>query len=727
MTSDLAHAAISYSEPALSSDEGLPLANGLMGALIWGDGEPLTVSLDRTDLWDLRPVPEYTGPDYNWDRVAAMHQAGEHDTLVALLEAPYSRPAPTKIPAGRIQLKLPGTFVEASLDLGTATAEVRVGEAKVTVRVDAEQRAGLITFEGTPLEARLVAPAFGHAPPDAPTAPMFDASVGNVWDLDYPPPSWQREEGVEAFLQTCWEGFQFAVALVTDGNRAAWSIATKSDADDPLGHAIATARSALADIDGAERHCDWWRRYWERTAVELPDPILADAYHRDLYKFGAAARRDAPPVALQGPWTIDNGRLPPWKGDYHHDLNTQLSYWPAYSGNRLDAGLGFLDWLWNTRDACREWTFRFYGVDGLNVPMTSDLANRQIGGWRQYTHSVATSAWLAHHFWLHWRYSDDAAFLRDRAYPWVREVAIFVDAISTARDEADYRRVALSSSPEINDNRPEAWFATLTNYDNACFRMALGAAASMADALGDMDAQRWRRVADELPPLACDASHGMLISADFALPATHRHFSHLLAIHPFGQVDPRRSENEYALVAASIADIRAKGTGFWMGYSFAAWAALLARAGDGNGALEALRAYSDGFLLRNSFHANGDFSNKGYSQAVFRAFTLEGNFAAIAAVHEMLLQSHNGSIHLFPAIPAAWGDIAFENLLAEGGITVSAKMSGGRLTDVTLAAPRAQEIAVRLGAFAAVVILVLEASELRRLSGSELAALHTKD
>ena len=69
--------------------------------------------------------------------------------------------------------------------------------------------------------------------------------------------------------------------------------------------------------------------------------------------------------------------MPPWKGDYHHDLNTQLSYWPCYSGNRLDEGLAYLDWLWNTRSNCIDWTRRFYGLPGMNVPMTSDLANNQ--------------------------------------------------------------------------------------------------------------------------------------------------------------------------------------------------------------------------------------------------------------------------------------------------------------------------------------------------------------
>ncbi len=728
MSDALKHAAIAYDAPATSSDEGLPLANGLMGALVWGDGQPVNISLDRTDLWDLRPVPEYAGPDYRWDNVAAMHRAGEHETLSTLLEAPYQRPAPTKIPAGRIELVLEGAYKTAELDLETATAQVVIGGVSVTVRVDAIRRAGVIETVGAPFEAKLVAPAFGSPPAGAPAPVMFDASVGHVWDLDYPPPDWHHEHGVQAFVQTGWDGFAFAIALIHHGTRAAWSIATTGDATDPLTHAIETARAALFDQDGAANHADWWTTYWSRTEVALPDPVLAGAYHRDLYKFGAAVRSDAPPVALQGPWTVDNGRLPPWKGDYHHDLNTQLSYWPSYAGNRLDGGLGFLNWLWDTRDACRDWTQTFYGVDGLNVPMTADLANRQIGGWRQYTHSVATSAWLAHHFWLHWRFSGDTDFLADRAYPWVREVAIFLDAISAELDANGHRRVALSSSPEINDNRPEAWFDTLTNYDNSCFRQALDAASKMAEALGlPMDAERWTRIAKDLPPLAHDESHGLLIAPDHALPATHRHFSHLLAIHPFGLIDPRRSKAERDIVTASIADVRAKGTGFWMGYSFPCWAALLARAGEGDAARDALLAYADGFLLKNSFHANGDFANKGYSQAIFRAFTLEGNFAALAAVHEMLLQSHNGPIHLFPAIPADWRDVHFTQLLAEGAITVSARVADGKLHSGCFTAKSARTVKVQFRSNVTPVTIALKAAEPLWLNTLELDMLNGED
>jgi alpha-L-fucosidase 2 len=78
-----------------------------------------------------------------------------------------------------------------------------------------------------------------------------------------------------------------------------------------------------------------------------------------MYKFGSAARKDAPPISLQAVWTADNGRLPPWKGDFHHDLNTQLSYWPSYSGNHLEEGIGYLNHLDSNKENYKRYTKRF--------------------------------------------------------------------------------------------------------------------------------------------------------------------------------------------------------------------------------------------------------------------------------------------------------------------------------------------------------------------------------
>lgn len=688
----------------LSSDSGLPLANGLLGALVWGDGQPLKISLDRTDLWDLREVPEFAAADYQLSDVVAKHRAGAHDELIARLESPYYRAGPTKIPAGRIELVIDGAeFKQATLDPVHPVGIVTLGSNRVRVLVHATESIGLIHADAAVGEFRLVPPPFGGKPADWQAPIGFDASHADVWDLGYDAPVCHDGPTSQGFVQQCHGDFSFAVFLQWQprdmGTVAAWSIATSGDGDDPLAIARDRVVAALAEDEAAlvARHTDWWAQYGDAAKVEIPDAALAKTYVLDMYKFGAAARRGVPPVSLQGPWTIDNGRLPPWKGDYHHDLNTQMSYWPALTGNRADAHAGFLDWLFDTRDACRAWTRQYFEVEGLNVPMTADLLNRQIGGWRQYTHSLASSAWLAHHFDQHWRYTRDRRFLEHRAYPYVAEVCTFIDAITTKKDALGKRTVALSSSPEIHNNAPEAWFDRLTNYDLSMFRHALGVAAAMADELGSDDGTRWRNVADELPTLAIAGDDVIEIAPGERLAESHRHFSHLAAIYPLGDIDPARSPREAQVARASIAQLDALGSGMWMGYSFAWLACLKARIGDGNGALAALRAYADGFLLPNSFHANGDFANKGYSNAIFRAFTLEGNFGAAQAVHEMLLQSHNGTIRLFPALPTGWHDVAFERLLAQGAMSVTARMVSGRIAAVELHSPVAQQCRIAVG------------------------------
>jgi alpha-L-fucosidase 2 len=107
---------------------------------------------------------------------------------------------------------------------------------------------------------------------------------------------------------------------------------------------------------------------------------------------------------------------------------------------------------------------------------------------------------------------------------------------------------------------------------------------------------------------------------------------------------------------------------------------------DGVGAAEALRIFASHFCLKNSFHANGDQSKLGYSTFTYRPFTLEGNFAFAAGVQEMLLQSHAGFIHLFPAIPPSWKTVSFHKMRTEGAFLVSANLSGGKVEKVQIEA-----------------------------------------
>lgn len=684
-----------YTEPATVWDEAMPLGNGLLGALVWGDGKPLRISLDRTDLWDLRPVPEYESPDYSYRTMRQWVKEGRIQDLHKLYDDPYGNPGPTKIPAGRIELTFDDgtTFKDASLDLAKATTQMRFGgDAAVDVFVHAKEPLGVIRIASRkPREVKLIAPPFAGEITEEAGANKI--SAGDLATLRYAAPVERRGDTWAGYLQEGWGGFRFAAALVwkqsESGWLGVWSIATSKESADPL----ATARTRCEDaiesgFDAlSQGHAKWWRSYWDRASVSVPNAVVERQWYLETYKFGSAAREDTPPITLQGPWTADNMKIPPWKGDYHHDLNTELSYWPAYSGNRLEGAAGYVEWLWETRENARAWTKRFFGLHGLNVPMTADLEQNQIGGWHQYTHSATTAAWLSHHFWLQWRYSMDPRFLRERAYPWFKDVATFLESV-TEKGPDGKRTLPLSASPEINDNRLDAWFPSITNYDLALIRWTFERTAEIADLLGEKeDAGRWRNALAEMPDLAIDpVTQKLLVAKDYPLPASHRHFSHLMAIHPLGAIRWENGPRDQAIIKASLADLDRLGTKQWCGYSFSWLANLAARARDGEKAEQALDVFSRAFCLRNGFHCNGDQTDQGYSDFRYRPFTLEGNFAAAAGLQEMLLQSYSGTVRVFPAIPATWRDASFKGLRAEGAFVVSAERKDGRVRSVEIVA-----------------------------------------
>lgn len=728
--------ALELEDAPQASDHGLPLGDGLNGASIWGDGRPLYVSLDRADLWDLRPIEEYHRPDYRWDDVVAAHRAGRHDDLRVLLEAPYDRPGPTRLPAGRLSLGFAGRAVRWRLERATGVAAVSFDDGLgLEAFIDAEG-VGRLRVKGGAPEVQVIPPPFA-GPPEG-WAPRAGPALSrhNAWDLGYPPPDLVRMEGLSGFRQSGWGGFKFTTVIgwrqEAGDWRAAWIVlAGDKDAGALWQDATSRLEQALAaDFDDdAARQAAWWSDYWSRSRLSVPDAGLERLYYSGMHQFGAAARRGGPPASLQGVWTSDDDALPPWKGDYHHDLNTQMTYWPAYAGDQLEAGLGFLDWLWATREICLEWTRRFYGVAGLNVPMTADIQNRQIGGWRQYTHSVSTGAWLAHHFYLHWRYSQDRWFLTERALPYLTEVCRFVEAISEARDARGLRSVALSSSPEVGDNRPEAWFAEFTNYDLSLFRWVLGAAAELADDAGlPEEAGRWREVLNEMPELAVSEVGELLIAPGLAYPDHHRHMSHAVAVHPLVAItgfDPDPSTRRVA--AATVRQVLAARGDWWMGYSHAWAAALAARIGDGDAAGEALTKFGAAFVFPNGFHANGDWRGKGIGKARFGAFTLEGAMGASDAVQTMLLQSAPGRIRLFPAVPKTWREASFEGLLADGGIKVSAALVARRITQVELVARTGIRLTVAGFDRDASIDVALEPGERLILGRSALDGLNTQD
>ncbi len=410
---------------------------------------------------------------------------------------------------------------------------------------------------------------------------------------------------------------------------------------------------------------------------------------------GAATGNGAPPISLQAVWTADNGKLPPWKGDFHNDLNTQLSYWPAYSSNHLDQERGYIDWMLKNRKEFENYTSKYYNAPGINVPGVATFRGQPMGGWIQYAFGPTVSAWLGHHFYLRWRYTMDRDFLEKEAYPWIRDVAVFLDAISV-RDSSGLRKLPLSASPEIYNNSREAWFSETTNFDLALIRWTFEKAAELAAELGKPEeASKWNKILSEWPGFDIDETTGFTYAKGFPYNESHRHFSHLMAFHPLGIVEWSNGEADQKIISSTIETLDKVGPDYWCGYSWAWLGNIKARAFDGEGAAEALRIFAEAFCLKNSFHVNGDQSGTGKSKMTYRPFTLEGNFAFAAGIQEMLIQSHTGVVNIFPAIPAKWEHLSFTDLRTEGAFLFSAVMEKGRIRELKISSEKGGKLKLR--------------------------------
>jgi alpha-L-fucosidase 2 len=690
---------LAFQRLASSWDEGLPFGNGLIGAIAWQKEGRLRLSLDRSDLWDLRPIDGIDRPEFKFSWVVDQVKKGEYEPVQRLFDHPYDRDvAPTKIPAAALEFPLEGLgqAISARLSLDSAVGIITwESGARCLLFVHARLPVGWFRFENLPgdLLPDLIPPAY--------TVPRKDSLSENptvdgqdLRRLGYGAPILSRSPGMIRYRQCGYGGFRYDVAVAWRRGpdrtlSGAWSISAfppYQRPSPPAGDECMRALGRGFPKDFAS-HRAWWTAFWGKSGIAIPDPGLERQWYLDTYKFGASSRRGAPPITLQGVWTADNGKLPPWRGDFHNDLNTQLSYWPCYSGNRLEQGLAFLDWLWRCKAVAKRYTAAYFGTSGLNFPGVATLAGEPIAGWIQYSLSPTVSAWLAHHFYLHWRYSMDRAFLKERAYPWLRECAEHVEQLSVT-GPGGRRKLPLSSSPEINDNSIDAWFSETTNYDLALIRWLYGATAELAAELGlQEEASAWRARLSQWPELALSPVDGrLLVAPGIPLRESHRHFSHLMAIHPLGIVDWKSGERARQTIEASLRDLDRLGTDYWVGYSFSWLGSLFARARQGERAAQALRTFADCFVLKNSFHANGDQSGTGKSKLTYRPFTLEGNFAFAQGIQEMLLQSQGGQVVLFPAVPQHWKDARFTSLRTEGAFLVSAVLREGRVMEVAVEA-----------------------------------------
>ncbi len=674
------------SAPITTWDEAIPLGNGMLGGLLWGGDNSIYLSLDRGDLWDETVAPEMLEDDWNFANMKKLAKEDFDEFNRKYGNGPNRHPAPTKLPGGRLVLTL-GEDKKAedfTLDMKKALGIVHFTDgSKLESFFSADQRVALIMVDDDNVTAKFVRPY-------------------SLNQLNYSPAEFGSEDGMTWMVQEASEGLVYATLTLSKrvGKQTliAVTITSNTEDEDPL--ALAKSRATKAIEAGYKKmlraHEKWWGNFWAISEVNIPDERLQRHYNLVKYFYGAASRPDAPSMPLQAVWTQDSGALPPWKGDFHHDLNTQMAYLSYHKAGLTDSGMSYINHMWRLLPEYRKFARDFYGVDGAAIPSVMTLNGRPIGGWPQYALSPTFALWIGHSFYLHWKHTMDDQFLRERAYPWMDEIVGTVVKLLEERDGKLY--LQLSTSAEIFFNSPRAYLKPNSNQDLAMLQWAFEAMAEMADALGKQeDVEKWKTLRGKLDDLHVDENNVLMFSSDEPFNQSHLHHALAMSIHPFGTLNIDGSDRDRQVIDATVK--RMLQLGFknplgWCGFSFSWFSSILARTGHPELALQHLTYYERAFISRNGFHVCGDMIGTGLTDYIWRSFTIEGNFEAMEAVHDMLLQSWpvdvsqdpTPVVRIFPAMPWKWHDAGFTDLRAEGGFIVSAERKNNATTSFTIKA-----------------------------------------
>ncbi|WP_231571005.1 glycosyl hydrolase family 95 catalytic domain-containing protein [Gordoniibacillus kamchatkensis] len=490
------------------------------------------------------------------------------------------------------------------------------------------------------------------------------------------------------------------------------TVVTEEQADDLLHAALHRLNKSVTRVaDMTANHLDHWRSFWRRSSVTLPDKLLEDLWHINLYAIaccsgkGGTMREQA--CGLNGLWDIKQPTK--WGSMWYWDVNIQAAFWPLYTANHLEVAEAFNDGLLSYADNAGKMAKQFYGLDG-------------VAG--DYPHALYFSIWpwCAQFLWDYYRYSMDADFLREKAYPLFQRIARFFEGYL----QYDAGKGQYDVFPDISPEQgPLTRNSTCTL---ASVKYLLRIAAEANERLGEAaeDRRKWQEIAERLAPYpeAASARYGeVLLDSEWAPADLHlRHPSLLMPIYPVGEID-RHSEAPLRQRAENTLRYAEENTEFGM-FQFGWLSCAASRLGKGDAALRLL--YEQGIDL--SLRCNGLFAEEterwmNYcnitNEPLYHPHMMEASGEIVAAVNEMLLQSYGGVIEVFPAVPKGeterertvglydhlagekaraygkWSNCAFRGLLAVGGFEVSAKMQDGRTAWIGIRSLAGGEVVLR--------------------------------
>lgn len=415
-----------------------------------------------------------------------------------------------------------------------------------------------------------------------------------------------------------------------------------------------------------------------RDFAKNNDPELVSMYFQfGRYLLISSSQPGGQPANLQGIWNESTN--PAWDSKYTININTEMNYWPAEKCNLSELHEPLFQMVKELSESGRETAKTMYGARGWVVHHNTDIwrISGVVDGafWGMWPMG---GVWLSQHLWERYMYSGDLAFL-ESAYPILKSACEFYQDFLIEEPTHKWLVVSPSNSPEnAPAGRPSICAgATMDNqllFD--LFTHTIKAAKLLnKDQAFSNDI---KKLLDRLPPMQI-GQHGQLQEwmEDLDNPNDkHRHVSHLYGLHPSNQISPYRTPELFDASRTTLIHRGDVSTGWSMGWKVNFWARLL----DGNHAMKLIR---DQLTLVNPERSRSGGTYPNFLDA-HPPFQIDGNFGCTAGIAEMLLQSHDGAIHFLPALPDEWENGEISGIRTPGGFEVSFVWENARVTRIEI-------------------------------------------
>ncbi len=720
-----------YNQPAKNWEEALPIGNGRIGAMIFGDPSVEHFQLNDDSMWPGNPddwtLPEGTPKDL--EAIRSLLKAGNNQEADSMFVDKFSNKS-----VGRSHQTLGDLFIEWNHDDITGYhRELNLETAITTVRYHTR---GYLVEEkmlaSHPDEAIII-----QVTSDAPEGLNGKITMSRPLDNDHQTIKTSTRDNhlfmngevtqyggafhSKRYVITNGVKFETVVSIEpTDGiilsdsnsltlqnvHEAKIIIVNNSDyyyqdyqAKNKQDLKNALSRS-LAEIE--DRHIEDYTNLFDRTEINLGSNHLDSLPTNErleriklgeldlglenvLFQYGrylliASSRPGTNPANLQGIWNPHISA--PWNGDYHLNINLQMNYWPANLTNLDELNLPLFDYIDLLVKNGKETAEINFGCRGSFIPHATDLWGPT---WLRaptayWGCSMGAGGWMMQHYWEHVLFTQDTTFLRKRAFPAMHEVAQFYSDYLIEDPRDGYLVSAPSTSPEnifLTQDGARAATTMGSAMDQQIIHEVFTNYLSACEWLGTENELK-ATIEKQLPRLRPGfviGSDGRVLEWDREYAEHepgHRHMSHLYGFHPGSSVN--KSQNPELLEAVKrTLDYRLANGGAGTGWSRAWLINVQARLGDGEKAHENIQLLFAKSMYPNLFDAHPPFQ-------------IDGNFGYTAGVSEMLLQSHAGYIEVLPALPAVWKDGSFRGLKVRGNGEISASWENNQLQQIELKA-----------------------------------------